>query len=195
MSFFTNLRADRLIAEIKAADDSDDHRTSLEKLARLGPSAVPRILDALASADKRETAGFVAVLTALLDNKTFPVIAAGLTEGNQRTVSGVATALSNSRNYAANLLFGLLDQPAMPKGTVVGILTAQKARLNARAVLQRDYNQDAAEKAAMFRIVSEIADASIVPELLSRLEGKDPIARTHIINREAEITERNPDGQ
>jgi eukaryotic-like serine/threonine-protein kinase len=182
MSFFTNLRADRLIAEIKAADGSDAHKTSLEKLARLGPSAIPRILDALASADNRETAGFVAVLTALLDNKAFPAVAGGLTEGNQRTVAGAATALSNSRNYAANLLFGLLDQPAMPKGTVVGILTAQKARLNARDVLQRAYNQDAAEKAAMFRIVAEIADESIVPELLSRLEGKDPIARTHIIH-------------
>jgi eukaryotic-like serine/threonine-protein kinase len=178
MSFFTNLRADRLIAEIKAADGSDAHKTSLEKLARLGPSAIPRILDALASADNRETA----VLTALLDNKAFPAVAGGLTEGNQRTVAGAATALSNSRNYAANLLFGLLDQPAMPKGTVVGILTAQKARLNARDVLQRAYNQDAAEKAAMFRIVAEIADESIVPELLSRLEGKDPIARTHIIH-------------
>ena len=96
MSFFTNMRADRLIAEIKAADDSDDHRESLEKLARLGPSAVPRILDALASADKRETTGFVAVLTALLDDKTFPLVAAGLTEGNQRTVAGAAAALSGA---------------------------------------------------------------------------------------------------
>jgi serine/threonine-protein kinase len=191
MSFFTNLRADRLIAEIKAADDSDGHKTSLEKLVRLGPSAIPRILDALASADNRETAGFVAVLTALLDNKSFPAVASGLTQGNQRTVAGAATALSNSRNYPANLLFGLLDQPAMPKGTVVGILTAQKSRLNARDVLQRAYNQDAAEKAAMFRIVSEIADASIVPELLSRLEGKDPIARTHIINILARFNQRD----
>ncbi len=182
MSFFTNLRADRLIAEIKAADGSDGHRASLEKLVQLGPSAIPRILDALASANKQETTGFVAVLTALLDNKSFPVVAAGLTNGNQRTVAGAAAALSSSRNYAANLLFGLLDQPAMPKGTVVGILTAQKARLNARDVLQRSYSQDAAEKAAMFRIVADIADASIVPEMLSRLEGKDPIARTHIIN-------------
>ena len=163
MSFFTNLRADRLIAEIKAADDSDGHKSSLEKLVRLGASAIPRILDALASADNRETAGFVAVLTALLDNKSFPAVASGLTQGNQRTVAGAATALSNSRNYPANLLFGLLDQPAMPKGTVVGILTAQKSRLNAREVLQRAYNQDAAEKAAMFRIVSELAVASIVP--------------------------------
>ena len=191
MSFFTNLRADRLIAEIKAADDSDGHKTSLEKLVRLGSSAIPRILDALASADNRETAGFVAVLTALLDNKSFPAVASGLTQGNQRTVAGAATALSNSRNYPANLLFGLLDQPAMPKGTVVGILTAQKSRLNARDVLQRAYNQDAAEKAAMFRIVSEIADASIVPELLSRLEGKDPIARTHIINILARFNQRD----
>ncbi len=191
MSFFTNLRADRLIAEIKAADDSDGHKSSLEKLVRLGASAIPRILDALASADNRETAGFVAVLTALLDNKSFPAVASGLTQGNQRTVAGAATALSNSRNYPANLLFGLLDQPAMPKGTVVGILTAQKSRLNAREVLERAYNQVAAEKAAMFRIVSELADASIVPELLSRLEGKDPIARTHIINILARFNKRD----
>ncbi len=192
MSFFTNLRADRLIAEIKAADGSDGHRASLEKLVRLGPSAIPRVLDALASADKQETTGFVAVLTALLDNKSFPVVAAGL----DRTATSARSrapprALSSSRNYAANLLFGLLDQPAMPKGTIVGILTAQKARLNARDVLQRAYSQDAAEKAAMFRIVADIADASIVPEMLSRLEGKDPIARTHIINILARFNRRD----
>jgi hypothetical protein len=141
MSFITNLRADRLIAEIKAADGKDGPPRVAGKAGATGPSAIPRILDALASADKQETTGFVAVLTALLDNKTFPLVAAGLTEGNQRTVAGAATALSSSRNYAANLLFGLLDQPAMPKGTIVGIMTAQKARMNARDVLRRAYNR------------------------------------------------------
>jgi serine/threonine-protein kinase len=182
MSFLTNLRADRLIADIKATEAGDDHRKSLEKLARLGPSAIPRVIDALANADKRETTGFVAVLTALLDNKSFPAVAAGLTEGNQRTVAGVAAALAASRNYAANLLYGLLDRPEMPRGTVVAILAAQKSRLNSRDLLQRAYAQEPAEKAAMFRIIAEIADAGLVPELLSRLEGKDPVARTHLIN-------------
>ena len=181
MSFFTNLRADRLIADIKAAE-AGEHRQALEKLAKLGPSAIPRVIDALANADKEETAGFIAVLTALLDNRSFPMVAAGLVDGNQRTVGSVATALSNSRNYAPNLLYGLLDNPQMPRGTVVAILTAQKSRLNARELLQRAYNQEPAEKAAMFRIIADIADPSIVPELLSRLEGKDPVARTHIIN-------------
>jgi len=191
MSFFTNMRADRLIAEIKAADGVEGHRAALEKLVRLGPAAIPRILDSLASADKQETTGFVAVLTALLDDKTFPLVAAGLTEGNQRTVAGAAAALSSSRNYSPGQLYALLDQAAMPKGTIVGILTAQKSRLNARDLLQRAYNQDAAEKAALFRIIAEIADESVVPEMLSRLEGKDPVARTHIINILARFNRRD----
>jgi serine/threonine-protein kinase len=182
MSFITNLRADRLIADIKAAEAGGDPRELLEKLARLGPSAIPRVIDALANADKQETAGFVAVLTSLLDNKTFPTVAAGLADGNQRTVAGITTALANSQRYAPSLLFGLLDRPEMPKATVVGIMAAQKSRLNARDVLLRSYNQDVAEKAAMFRIVADIADESLLPELLSRLEGKDPAARTYIIN-------------
>ncbi|MDH4104846.1 MAG: HEAT repeat domain-containing protein [Gammaproteobacteria bacterium] len=182
MSFLTNLRADRLIADIKASEAADAHRAALEKLVRLGPGAIPRVLDALASASKQETTGFIAVLTALLDQRTFPLVAAGLTAGNQRTVAGAAAALSSSRNYPASQLFTLLDQPAMPKGTIVGILAAQKSRVSAREVLLRAYNQDAAEKAAMFRMVADTADASLLPELLSRVEGKDPIARTHIIN-------------
>ncbi|HEX9207501.1 MAG TPA: HEAT repeat domain-containing protein [Steroidobacteraceae bacterium] len=181
MSFITNLRADRLIAEIKATETGRDPREALEKLARLGASAIPRIIDALANADKQETKGFVAVLTALLDNKSFPVVAAGLVEGNQRTVAAVATALSNSQRYAPGLLLGLLDRPEMPKGTVVGIMAAHKSRLSARDLLLRSYTQDAAEKTALFRIVADIADESLLPELLSRLEGKDPVARTHII--------------
>jgi serine/threonine-protein kinase len=183
MSFFTNIRADRLIAEIKATGDGEgsDARKNLEKLAKLGPSAIPRIIDALANADRSETAGFVNVLASMLDNKTLPVVVAGLADGNQRTASAITAALSTARGYSPQLLLGMLDNPASPKGPIVAVLTAQKARLNAREVLMRAYNQEPAEKAALFRIVSDIADASIVPELLSRIDGKDPIARTHVI--------------
>jgi serine/threonine-protein kinase len=181
MSFFTNLRADRLIAEIKGAEPASN-RDALEKLSKLGSAAIPRIIDALATADKQETTGFVNVLASLLDNKTFASVAAGLADGNQRTASGVAAALASSRTYPPSMLYPLLDDPNMPKGQVVAVMAAQKNRLSARDLLQRAYSQEPAEKAAIFRIVSEIADESLVPELLSRLQGKDPIARTHIIN-------------
>src|SRR5512134_182437 len=172
MSFFTHMRADRLIAEIKATGGSDntEARKTLEKLAKLGPSAIPRVIDALANADRNETAGFVGVLANLLDNKTLPQVVAGLADGNQRTVSAVTAALSTARGYSPQLLLGMLDDPKTPKGPIVSVLTAQKARLNAREVLTRAYGQEPAEKAALFRIVSDIADESIVPELLSRVD-------------------------
>jgi serine/threonine-protein kinase len=184
MSLLSNLRAERLIAEIKAAGDTpeSDTRKALDKLAKLGPAAIPRIIDALANADKQETAGFVAALSSMLDARTFPVVAEGLKDGNQRTVAAVVWAMSSAKNYPASMLYNLLEQADMPKGQVVSILAAQKARLNARELLKHAYAQEPTEKAALFRVIGEIADPAIVPELISRLGGKDPIARVHIIN-------------
>jgi serine/threonine-protein kinase len=184
MSFFSNMRAERLIAEVKAAGDADAPaaRKAIEKLGQLGASAIPRIVDALANADKQETAAFVGVLASLLDNKSLPAVVAGLNDGNQRTVAAITWALSSSRGYSPQLLLGMLDDPTVPKAPIVSALGAHKARLGAREVLKHAYSQEPAEKAALFRIIADIADASLVPELVSRLEGKDPIARTHIIN-------------
>jgi eukaryotic-like serine/threonine-protein kinase len=184
MSLLSNLRAERLIAEIKASGDTpeSDTRKALDKLAKLGPSAIPRIIDALANADKQETAGFVSALSSMLDARTFPVVVEGLKDGNQRTVAAVVWALSSAKNYPASMLYSLLENPEMPKGQVVSILAAQKARLNARELLKHAYAQEPTEKAALFRVIGEIADPAIVPELISRLGGKDPIARVHIIN-------------
>ena len=184
MSVFAKLRAERLIADIKAAETTDEagRNKALAKLVKLGPGALPSLIDALASADKLETAGFVGAISSLLDDKTFPTVAAGLAEGNQRAVAGITWAMSSSRGYSAGLLYRLLDDPKMPKGPVVSIVTAQKARLHPRELLKHAYTQEPTEKAALFRLVAETATPDLVPELISRLEGKDPIARAHIIN-------------
>ncbi len=107
MSLFSNLRAERLIAEIKASGDSGETgtRKALDKLVKLGPPAIPRIIDALANADKQETAGFVSALGTLLDQRTFPAVAEGLKDGNQRTVAAVVWAMSSSKNYPAPMLY------------------------------------------------------------------------------------------
>ena len=182
MSFFTNLKADRLIADIKATGDSSDAGKALDRLGKLGPAAIPRIIDALSNADRQETEAFISVLTALIDNKSLFQVVEALTDANQRTAAAIVAALSAGREYNPQLLLPLLDDPKAPRGPIVAVLAAQKSRLSARDLLSRAYNQEATEKAALFRIIGEIADASLVPELLSRLDGKDPVARTHIIN-------------
>ncbi len=184
MSFFANLRADSLIEKIRAVGDTShpDSMSALAKLAKIGPGAIPKIIDALATADKKETLAYVDVLTQLVDNKTFPLLAAGLSDENPRAVKAIAWALTSSRNYTPSLLLDLLSQPGIAKSAVLDIIASQKGRVNVRELLNHAYNQEANEKASLFRIIGEIADDSAISELISRVEGKDPIARMHIIN-------------
>ena len=88
----------------------------------------------------------------MLDQRTFPAIAEGLKDGNQRTVAAVVWAMSSAKNYPASMVYALLEDPAMPKGQVVSILAAQKARLNARELLKHAYTQEATEKAALLKL-------------------------------------------
>ncbi len=183
MSFFSTMKAERLIAEIKASGDpaGPTARKALGRLASMGTGAIEPIIDALASADKQETLGYVEVLSSLVDAKSFGLLAKGLQESNPRAVAGVAWALSSSKNYPPSMLLDLLGQEDISKPAVLDVIAAHKTRFSVRELLSAAYNQEPNEKAALFRILGEIADESAVPDLISRIEGKDPIARVHIM--------------
>ena len=184
MGIFGGYRADRLIAEVRESGDptTAKAKAALTRLQGLGQNAIKPIVDALATSDKRETVAFVEVLTPLIDNKSFPLLAQALAEENPRAVAGVAWALASSRNYSPGLLLELLQNPAVSKPAVLDIIASQKNRFNLRELLNAAYNQDPNEKAALFRIAGELVDADSVDELVSRVDGKDTIARTHIIS-------------
>ncbi len=184
MGIFGGYRADRLIAEVRESGDptTAKAKAALTRLQGLGQNAIKPIVDALATSDKRETVAFVEVLTPLIDNKSFPLLAKALAEENPRAVAGVAWALASSRNYSPGLLLDLLQIPAISKPAVLDVIASQKNRFNLRDLLNAAYNQDPNEKAALFRIAGELVDADSVDELVSRVDGKDIIARTHIIS-------------
>ncbi|MBP6515262.1 MAG: HEAT repeat domain-containing protein, partial [Steroidobacteraceae bacterium] len=183
MSLFTTFRADRLIAEIREAGDPKgaSAQKALARLKGLGAAAIPRIIEALANADKRETLAFVEVLTALADNKSFPLLARALGDGNPRVNAAIAWALSSSRAYSPGLLLDLLGEPDVAKRTVLDVISANKGRFNIRELLNSAYQQEPAEKAALFKIIGEMASEDSLDELIARIEGKDPVGRMHII--------------
>lgn len=184
MSFFANLRADRLIVQIKSAHEPLGAETlkAIEKLKGLGPGAIEPTIQALADADKNATVALVDVLTTLLSNKTFPQFLKGLVEGGPRISAGIAWALTSNRNYSPQLLLNALQTNGVSKHTMLEVIHAHRDRLSARELLQAAYAQEPSEKAALFRIVGETITADSIEELTSRLDGKDPIARMHIIN-------------
>src|SRR5688572_23917922 len=184
MSFFSDLKAERLIADIRGIGDPlhPESQKALQKLAKIGPGAIPKILDALAVADRKESDAYVDILTQLIDTRSFPILAQGMSDGSPRTVQAIGQALTASRNYPPAALMELLGRDDMPKPAILEVIAAQKGRFSVRDLLQHAYNQESNEKQALFRIVAEQADESSIPELISRIEGKDASARVHIIN-------------
>jgi eukaryotic-like serine/threonine-protein kinase len=184
MSFFANLRADRLIHEIRTSSDPSSPATqkAVAGLKQVGPGAIESIFAALPEADKAATLSLVDVLGALVSHKTFPLLMRGLIEGSPRVISGISWALTSNRNYPPHLLLDALNTQGISKSALIEIITAQKARFSVRELLTAAYAQEPNEKAALFRIIGEIADQSSLPELIGRVQGKDPIARVHIIN-------------
>src|SRR6202023_2938380 len=106
----------------------------------------------------------------------------GLVEGSARVTAGISWALTSNRNYPPHLLIEALATAGLSKPAILEVISAQKTRFGVRELLAVAYQQEPNEKAALFRIIGEIADASTVPELIGRLHGKDPIARAHIIH-------------
>jgi HEAT repeat protein/tRNA A-37 threonylcarbamoyl transferase component Bud32 len=184
MTLFSNYRADRLIAEVKSSGNpgSPLAQKALEKLLSLGSNAIDPIVDALATSEKRETTAYVEVLSRLIDSKNLPMLLKVMAEANGRAMSGIAGALSTSRNYPAHALLDALAKPGMPKQALLDVIAAQKARYTVRELLNAAYSQEPSERNGLFKIIGEVADESSVDDLIARIEGKDPIARLHIIN-------------
>jgi serine/threonine-protein kinase len=184
MSFFTNIRADRFITELKEAKDVAAPQTqkAIAKLRELGPGAIEPVTAALADADKIATVAFIEVLTGLVNQKTFPKFIESMVTGSPRVVAGVAWALSSSRAFPPTMLLEALSTEGIAKSALLDVITAHRARLSVRELLAAAYKQEANEKAALFRILGELATDNDLPELVGRLHGKDPVARLHIIN-------------
>jgi HEAT repeat protein/tRNA A-37 threonylcarbamoyl transferase component Bud32 len=184
MSFFTNLKADRLVTEIRSSADPTSAATqkAVARLKEVGPGAIESVFAALPDADKGATMAFVDVLGSLVSQKTFPQFVRGLVEGSPRVVSGITWALTGSHNYPAHLLIEALTVPGVSKSAVLEVIAAHKTRFGVRELLNAAYAQEPNEKAALFRVIGEIADKQSIGELVGRLQGKDPIARVHIIN-------------
>ena len=57
------------------------------------------------------------------------------------------------------MLLEAMNTPGISKSAILDVITAQKTRFGVRDLLAAAYSQEANEKAALFRIIGEIADA------------------------------------
>jgi len=184
MNFITSFQAERLLSQIRGQADpnSSQARKALEKLGNLGAGAIPRILDTMQSADRRQRDSLGKLLTRLLSDRTLLIVARGLASDDPKTVKSTTQALTGSKNYNVNQLVTMLGEDDYSKPAIVEILSAHKERLNISRLFGQLNFLEPNEKAAVFRLIGEIATEEALPELLPRLGGRDALIKTHLID-------------
>ncbi|NNF60251.1 MAG: protein kinase [Gammaproteobacteria bacterium] len=186
MKFLRSIKAEKLVDQLVAVrrhgDESADVKAISDKIVGLGPAAVSHVVEALSTADKEQTITFIDILAQLLNEKTLPEYIEALKSDSQRVVSGVAWALTSRTTYDPNRLLDLLDDEDIPGSTLIQVLSAHKDKVDARRLLIAAYDLAPNKKEACMKLVGEMANDTMVPELIDRLTGKDAMVRVHIIH-------------
>jgi eukaryotic-like serine/threonine-protein kinase len=184
MSLLGGYRADQLVNQLVAESkpDSPSAKRLINRIKNIGPKVIPKAIDALALSDKTHTMVFVDILASLVNEKTLDLYKEGLADGNERVVSGTSWALSSATNYNANKLLDWFDDTEVSKPALIEVLRVHKQDLSVHELLQRAYDLDPKESAAVFRIIEETIRPEMVPDLISRLGGRDPVIKVHLIN-------------
>ena len=184
MTLLGGYRAEQQIAALIKEQDPESAKAKklMIKLKAANPKVIPQIIDALALSDKTHTMLFVDILSALVSDKSIEYFREGLADGNERVVSGTAWALSSSTDYNPNKLLDFFDDPEVSKPALLEILRVHKGDLSVHDLLQRAYELEPTEKAALFRIIEDMVTVEMLPDLIARMGGKDSIVKIHLIN-------------
>lgn len=184
MGILAGFRADQLIHQLISEPDTSSPTAErlTERLKKLGPKVIPKAIDALAMSDRNHTMLFVDVLASQVSDKTLKYYKEGLADGGERVVSGTAWALSSANSYNANALLDFFDEPEVSKPALIEVLKVHKRSLSVHDLLRRAYELEPKEKAALFRIIEEIVTEDMVPDLIARMGGKDPVIKIHLMN-------------
>lgn len=183
VSFLASFRSDQLLTRLIAEQDpaSPSAQKIVDKLKSAGNKAVPKIIDTLALSDKTHTMILVDILGELVNDKNLHMYREGLADGNERVVSGTAWALSSSTDYNPNSLLDFFDDDEVSKAALIEVLRVHKQDLSVHELLRRAYECETREKAAIFKIIEETIKPEIVPDLIARMGGKDPVIKMHLM--------------
>lgn len=184
MGFFGGFRSDQLISQLIGEADTNS-ATALklvERLKKIGPKVIPRVIDALAMSDKGHTIVFVDILSSYVSDKTLKFFRDGLADGGERVVGATAWALQSSNNFNANALLEYFEDSEVSKPALISVLKVHKNDLSVHDLLRRAYELEPKEKAALFGIIEDVLTADMVPDLIARMGGKDPVVKIHLIN-------------
>jgi serine/threonine-protein kinase len=183
MGVLSQYRTDRLIQRLLSEENVNTPAGTeiVGKLRRSPGDAVPGLVGRLETASQEQFRNIAVALYKLLDDDTLEHYFEGLKSGNTRTVGAISKILATSRRFNPNRLVPLFEDADVPKSTLIQTLSQHQQRLNADLLLRYATRLEPADHNALFKVIEQIADSSLVPRLLSRATAQDASIRAHVV--------------
>ena len=180
MKLLDKFRVKKWLEVLLAPSDTTglEQRQAMARLTQIGRPAIPYLLPALGQVPSPTT--LVEFLTTRVNNASLPDFVRGLTDRNPRVVAGVVTILSHSGGYDPHALLELFANPTTPKAALAQILTAHKATLRPKALLDLLHITNKEVRAAVCRLLDQVATEAMLPELLPYAHNEDWLIRLHV---------------
>lgn len=180
MSVLGAIRVDGTIDQIISQGSGTDYLKNLAKLQKIANRAIPKLADRLVSANQDETKTIVNILSDLATLKNADHFKPLFSHQSNQVRDGIVEALAKSPDIDPNRFVDLFEKQNASKPMLISLLTAQKQKVNASKLLRYAYKLEHNDQAALFKLLESIAGDTIVPELVNRIDTKDPIIRTYI---------------
>ncbi|MCP4409980.1 MAG: protein kinase [Gammaproteobacteria bacterium] len=182
MDFLDGIRAERLISQVMVCGQLDTPacEQTVQKLRALARTAIPKIIALLGTTRREESDFIIRLLSILLNSKTLEYFFEGLSDHDPRVVSGVVKVVQNTKNLDPNRLLDLFGKPSVSKPAILQLLSAHHQGLDANKLLRHSYQLQHNDLVMLYRIINDLADESLVPELINRIDTKDPVMKTEI---------------
>ncbi|MEY4762862.1 MAG: hypothetical protein RLZZ200_2718 [Pseudomonadota bacterium] len=183
MAFLANFRAARILEQLSASDAvaGQGRDRAVADLCALGAGAIEPVLAALPNASRPVINTLVEVLGTLLSPKTLPQILDALAEGGPRLAPSLVAAMKAAPQLPPGALIDALRRADLPKPPLLEVIKSHIGQIPPRDLLNATASLEGNDKTAMFRLIGEAATPALVPELINRLQGKDTLARLHLI--------------
>lgn len=180
MGIFDGYRMKKAIETLLALQNpaAPEAAQAVAKLKQIGRPAIPKLLEALEHAKNREP--LVALLAALVDNETLPLVLNVLPNASARVVAGVMEVLARSDKYDPNRLLTLFTNTKIARADLEKLLAARKRQLDATALLRLLTTVSQDDHAVVFRLLDQVATEAMVPELIQRLRAEDWSVRLYL---------------
>ncbi|MFV2058009.1 MAG: HEAT repeat domain-containing protein [Thiohalomonadales bacterium] len=156
-----------------------DGRQASAALQRLGASAIPKIIEALAV--DNDTLVLETLLVEFISNETLPIFTDALTKRQPKLVRAIVKLLSKSKQYDPNKLLSLFDKSDIPLKAISAILTARVEQLHSKNLIRAVDGVANNARPVIYKLL-DAKKIDDIPLIVAKTQHKEPLVRAYFVS-------------